>query len=122
MNKSIKGALAAAAAGALLLGGAGSLAYWTGTEQVPGGTFSSGYLQIEDGTCATATWTLAGGAAYTTQKLVPGDSVTKTCEFTIDGVGDHLTVSLDTATPGWSASNALTSALSVEASFVGSTS
>ena len=31
MKNATKGALAAAAAGSLLLGGAGSLAYWTGT-------------------------------------------------------------------------------------------
>lgn len=122
MNKSAKGAVAAAAAGALLLGGAGTLAYWTGTEEVPGGTFTSGYLQINDVDCATATWKLDGGADYTTQRLVPGDVLTKTCDFTIDGVGDHMTVSLDTATPGWSAANALTADLTVGATFVGATS
>lgn len=122
MNRSAKGALAAAAAGALLLGGAGTLAYWTGSEDVPGGTFTSGYLQINDVDCASASWTLDGGAAYTTQRLVPGDVLTKTCDFTIDGVGDHMTVSLDTATPGWSATNALTADLAVDATFVGATS
>jgi alternate signal-mediated exported protein len=119
MNKSTKGALAAAAAGALLLGGAGSLAYWSGSQDVPGGTFTSGYLQLTDDTCASATWTLDGGAAYTTQRIVPGDTLTKTCDFAIDGVGDHMTVSLDTATPGWSATNALTDDLSVDATFSG---
>jgi alternate signal-mediated exported protein len=122
MNKSAKGAIAAGAAAALLLGGAGSLAYWTGTEEVPGGSFASGYLQIDDVDCATAPWTMDGGAAYTAQRLVPGDELTKTCDFTIDGVGDHMTVSLDTATPGWSTANALTDDLSVSATFVGSTS
>ena len=120
MHKSTKGAVAAAAAAALLLGGAGSLAYWTGSEDVPGGTFTSGYLQLTGSTCATATWTLDGGAVYTTQRIVPGDQLTKTCSFAVDGVGDHLTLSLDTATPGWSATNALTDDLSVAATFVGS--
>ena len=122
MNRSTKGALAAAAAGALLLGGAGSLAYWTGAEDVPGGTFTSGYLRINDVNCATASWKLDGGTDYTSQRLVPGDQLTKTCDFTIDGVGDHMTVTLDTATPGWSSSNALTTDLSVAATFVGATS
>ena len=122
MNKTAKGALAAAAAGALLLGGAGSLAYWTGTQDVPGGTFTGGYLRINDVDCATAAWTIDGGAAYTSQRIVPGDVLTKTCDFTIDGVGDHMTVSLDTATPGWSSSNALTDDLAVAASFMGLTS
>lgn len=119
MRKSTKGAVAAAAAGALLLGGAGSLAYWTGEQDVPGGTFTSGYLAINDVDCATAGWTLEG-AAYTTQLLVPGDELTKTCSFTIDGVGDHMTVSLDTATPTWSGTNGLIDDLSVDATFAGS--
>jgi alternate signal-mediated exported protein len=122
MFKSAKGALAAAAAGALLLGGAGSLAYWNGTQDVPGGTFTSGYLRINDVDCASAAWTIDGGADYTTQRIVPGDVLTKTCDFTIDGVGDHMTVSLDTATPAWSATNALTDDLAVDATFVGLTS
>ncbi|HET6166070.1 MAG TPA: alternate-type signal peptide domain-containing protein [Marmoricola sp.] len=122
MHKSTKGALAAAAAGALLLGGAGTLAYWTGNDIVPGGTFTSGYLQLTDNTCATATWKLDGGTDYTTQRIVPGDSLTKTCTFSVDGVGDHMTVSLDTATPNWSATNALTDALDVTAAFSGSVS
>lgn len=122
MNRSTKGALAAAAAGALLLGGAGSLAYWSDTENVSGGIFTSGYLRLTDNTCATATWKLDGGADYTTQRIVPGDTLTKSCTFSIDGVGDHMTVSLDTATPTWSATNALTDDLSVDAAFDGSAS
>lgn len=121
MRKSTKGAVAAAAAGALLLGGAGSLAYWTDGQDVPGGTFTSGYLQINDVDCATAGWLLEG-VAYTTQLLVPGDELTKTCSFTIDGVGDHMTVSLDTATPGWTGTNGLIDDLSVSATFTGSVS
>lgn len=122
MHRSTKGALAAAAAGALLLGSAGTLAYWTGSENVPGGTFTSGYLQLTDNTCATAPWKLDDGVDYTTQRIVPGDSLTKTCTFSIDGVGDHMTVSLDTATPGWSAANALTADLAVTSTFTGSVS
>jgi alternate signal-mediated exported protein len=122
MHKSTKGALAAATAGALLLGGAGTLAYWTGSDLVPGGTFDSGYLRLTGDTCATASWTLDGGAAYTNQRIVPGDVLTKSCSFTVDGVGDHMTVSLDTATPDWSATNPLTDDLQVEASFTGSAS
>lgn len=122
MHRSTKGALAAAAAGALLLGGAGTLAYWSGSDAVPGGAFTSGYLQLTDTDCATATWKLDGGADYTTQRIVPGDTLTKTCSFAIDGVGDHMTVSLDTATPGWSASNALTDDLAVTSTFTGTVS
>ena len=46
MKKSTKGALAAAAAGSLLLGGAGSLAYWTDAETVGGGSIASGHLKL----------------------------------------------------------------------------
>ncbi len=122
MHRSTKGALAAAAAAALLLGSAGTLAYWTGNADVPGATFTSGYLRLTDDTCATAAWQLDGGADYTTQRIVPGDSLTKTCTFSIDGVGDHMTVSLDTATPGWTATNALTDDLAVSSTFTGSVS
>jgi alternate signal-mediated exported protein len=122
MHKSTMGALAAATAGALLLGGAGTLAYWSGSDVVPGGTFDSGYLQLTDNTCASASWQLDGGAAYEGQKIVPGDVLTKTCTFSVDGVGDHMSVSLDTATPDWSATNALTDDLQVESTFTGSIS
>lgn len=122
MHKSTKGALAAATAGALLLGGAGTLAYWTGSDVVPGGTFDSGYLRLTDDTCSGATWTLDGGAAYTTQRIVPGDVLTKSCTFSVDGLGDHMTVVLDTATPTWSATNDLTDDLQVESVFTGSVS
>jgi alternate signal-mediated exported protein len=117
MLRSIKGAVAAGAAGALLLGGAGSLAYWSDDQDVPGGTFTSGYLRLTDNNCATATWKLDGGADYVAQVIAPGDTLTKTCTFSVDGVTDHMTVSLDTATPGWSATNALTDDLSVTSVF-----
>ncbi len=47
MNKTTKGALAASAAAVLLLGGAGSLAYWSDAETIQGG----------DVTAATCRWT-----------------------------------------------------------------
>ncbi len=117
MNKSTKGALAAACGGVLLLGWAGSLAYWTDGTNIDGETFGSGHLQLTGDTCGAAVWTLDGGATYGSQRIVPGDTLTKTCEFTVEGVGEHLGVTLDTATPGWTASNALTSALTVSAVF-----
>ena len=42
MKKSTKGAVAAAAAGVLLLGGAGSLAYWTADGAADGGSITAG--------------------------------------------------------------------------------
>lgn len=90
MNKSTKGALAAAAAGVLLLGGAGTLAFWTDTESTPGVTINTGHLDLTDLDCGTG-WTLDGGTAYTSQLLVPGDSLTKTCTAELDIAGTHFT-------------------------------
>ena len=42
MKQATKGALVAVTAGALLLGGAGTLAYWNVTPVVTGGTISFG--------------------------------------------------------------------------------
>ena len=105
MKKSTKGAFAAGAAGVLLLGGAGSLAYWSDAQDVDGGTLTSGDMRISAPSCG-AGWTLdAGedgpGAAFdpATDLLVPGDVITQTCTTTFTGTGEHLRATLD-ATPG----------------------
>lgn len=90
MKKSTKGAIAAAGASVLLLGGAGTLAFWTDTESTPGATITTGHLDLTDLDCGTG-WTLDGGTAYTTQLLVPGDSLTKTCTAALDIAGTHFT-------------------------------
>ena len=99
MKKSTKGALAAGAAAALLLGGAGSLAYWTDQGTANGGSITTGSLSLSDGTCAGG-WTYADGSdaggAVTT--IVPGDSITRDCTFTVNGSGDHLTA--EVSAPG----------------------
>lgn len=98
MKKTTKGALAAGAAAVLLLGGAGSLAYWSDSDNVNGGTFATGNVALAANDCSTAPWT------YTTTNhatgdvvdgLVPGDSITKDCTATVTGTGDHLYASLD---------------------------
>jgi alternate signal-mediated exported protein len=96
MKKSTKGALAAAAAGTLLLGGAGSLAYWTDSSTVSGTSITSGYLDLGAPVCTGGTlhdWQIDGGAAYdpATMKLVPGDTLTKKCDITISKAGTHFT-------------------------------
>ena len=125
MNKASKGALAALAAGALLLGGAGSLAYWTDSAEVAGGAINSGELSLTDttaGTCADADWVLddaeaPGGVPFdpATDTLVPGDELTKTCTFTVNADGTHLRA--DLAASGGTASGALAPALSVTGAF-----
>jgi alternate signal-mediated exported protein len=121
MKKTTKGALAAAAAGTLLVGGAGTLAFWTDATNVSGGTFQSGHLKLTDSTCTTADWTIDTTNAVVDEdtRIVPGDTLTKVCTFKINASGDHIKVNLDTATPDWndSSNSALTDELTVGATF-----
>lgn len=98
MNKTTKGALGASAAAVLLLGGAGSLAYWTDGATVNGGEVNSGFLTLDNGTC-DASFVHGNGLARGTvvKKIVPGDVITKTCTFTIGADGDNLSATLATA-------------------------
>lgn len=102
MNKTFKGALGASAAAVLLLGGAGSLAFWSDDAEVNGGTVNSGYLTIDPlasfgnapKTACEADWKhtngLTGKAGTTVVNIVPGDIITKTCTFTVTAKGDNL--------------------------------
>ena len=56
MNKTVKGAFAAGTAAFLLVGGAGSLAYWNDTANVAGSTINSGTLTLDSSSCGTAAW------------------------------------------------------------------
>jgi len=93
MKKSTKGALAAGGAAVLLLGGAGSLAYWTDTDTLDGGTIEAGSMTLSDVDCADG-WV---EGALAVAKIVPGDTVTKTCTGSLVLEGDHIgaTVALD---------------------------
>ena len=96
MNKTTKGSLAAGAAAVLLLGGAGSLAYWTGEANVNGGSITAGTLSlVSDGPCDG--WTHVSDATAAGDSIgepvtlfVPGDIVTNTCTFTVGATGDNL--------------------------------
>src|SRR6476661_8323606 len=116
MKKSTKGAFAATTAAVLLLGGAGTLAYWNGTATVPGGDLASGVLWIGGQGCGQG-WTLDGGAAYTTQPLVPGDTLTEVCTIDLVADGEHLGADLALSAPTWTAANALTSQMAASAHF-----
>ena len=116
MKKSTKGALAASAAAALLLGGAGTLAYWNDSATVPGGDIQSGQLELGAPDCGLG-WTLDGGAAFTTQLLVPGDTLTKVCTVDLVAQGEHLGADLAVDTPSWNATNPLTAQLAASATF-----
>jgi alternate signal-mediated exported protein len=118
MNKTSKGVLAAGAAGMLLLGGAGSLAYWSDTDPVAGSDFNAGSLNLTS-LDACNVWNLdtgePGGQPFdpTVGHIVPGDVITKVCTFEVDAVGEHLRATVD-AVPGTN-SGALLPSLSVAA-------
>lgn len=104
MKKTTKGALAAGAAAVLLLGGAGSLAYWTSTGTVEGGTINAGTLSITAPSCGDWTYDsseAAAGATFTpgTSLLVPGDVISKTCTTTLTATGEHMRGTLVASTP-----------------------
>lgn len=116
MNKTFKGALGASAAAVLLLGGAGSLAYWTSDATVDGGSITSGTLGIvgqASGTNAPSScdkWTYATGAANAGKPVVlfvPGDIVTTKCTFKITATGDNLSAKVS-AQPTLTASTTAT--------------
>jgi alternate signal-mediated exported protein len=115
MHNSIKAALAAVAGGTLLLGGAGTLAYWNDSGTVGGADIDSGTLLIGAPVCQG--WELDGGDPFTTQLLVPGDVLTQSCDFTIEAAGEHLGATFDVVTPTWDTANALTSELAVGATY-----
>lgn len=100
MQKTTKGALASVAAAVLLLGGGTSLAYWTASADVTGGAITAGELKLTAGSCDT-NWVYAAGnasAGSTVTTWVPGDSVTKSCTYTVDAIGDNLLATLDAPT------------------------
>ena len=108
MNRSTKGALAASAAGALLLGGAGSLAYWNSNQTVGGAAISSGTLTLTQEVGQSCTdWTLdaAGSTTYVpgVTLVVPGDVITKTCDYTVTASGEHLSATLGITSPAYQA-------------------
>jgi alternate signal-mediated exported protein len=116
MNHTLKGSFAALAAATLLLGGVGSLAYWNDSEELPGASVTSGRLQLGTPDCG-AGWLLDGGAPFTNQLIVPGDTLTKVCTIDLVATGDHLGADLAVGTPAWAAANHLTEELAPSATF-----
>lgn len=102
MKKSTKGALAAAAAGSLLLGGAGSLAYWTDASTISGSSIGSGHLKLTPAAAGCDAWQLGGSDFNTgTETIVPGDTLTRHCSYTADMAGTSLTATVDVSTPSF---------------------
>lgn len=114
MKKSTKGALAAGSAAVLLMGGAGTLAFWTADAEVDGISVTAGELKIVSDTCADADWIFdsgedeAGKVYEAGDLIVPGDVLTKDCSFEVRATGEHLRATLDVTDPvrGGSLTNA----------------
>ncbi|AMY17929.1 MULTISPECIES: alternate-type signal peptide domain-containing protein [Nocardiaceae] len=96
MNRTTKGALAAGAAGVLLLGGAGSFALWSDSEGVQGGTITAGDLDIAP--VSQGVWTdvspgsvsTAGPVDPATFRMVPGDVLEYRASYRVTADGENL--------------------------------
>jgi alternate signal-mediated exported protein len=104
MNKTTKASVATAAGIVLLLGGAGSLAYWTdsttsGTSQV----VNSGTLTVTSNPDGAWTKSFNGGTssavALGTFKMVPGDKLTYTQTFNVTATGQDLFFTISATNP-----------------------
>lgn len=117
MKKTTKGALAAAAAGTLLVGGAGTLAFWTDSATVDGTSVNSGHLTLAETDCGDWQLDTEGGPGgdLGSRTLVPGDVLTKVCTYDLDASGAHLAATLDVSTPSWTGD--LADALTTSADF-----
>lgn len=124
MDTTLKGALAAGAAAVLLVGGAGTLAFWDDEETVTGTAISSGELKLGEPVCGA--WQLNGAGAFTTQLIVPGDQLTRTCTVDLIAAGENLEADLVLTSPDLGTSNGLVDELDATAEFtvdgVGATS
>jgi alternate signal-mediated exported protein len=98
MNKLTKGAIAGAAGVVLLLGGAGTFAFWNSTASVAGGSIVAGNLLVAN-TGAAGVWTDQNDTVIdiATYRIVPGDTLTFTDDLTVTAVGDNLTATLGLA-------------------------
>ncbi|NRG41028.1 alternate-type signal peptide domain-containing protein [Rathayibacter sp. VKM Ac-2835] len=103
MKKTTKGAIAAGAAAVLLLGGAGTLAFWSDSEPIDAGAIESGNLTLEvaPGTWADETPGTTTGALFdpATDLIVPGDVITYTTAATVSGIGKNLEATFSAVLP-----------------------
>lgn len=95
MNKFLTGAIATAAGVALLMGGAGTFAYWNSSATPTTSTITAGNLAVTDAGSSTAVWksgnTVINPANF---KAAPGDVLTYTKTMNITATGDNLVATL----------------------------
>lgn len=90
MNKLTKAGIATAAGIALLMGGAGTLAYWNDSANLTGGTITAGKLDITSvsgGHWENSSGTTIDIASY---KVVPGETLTYKANVNVQLEGDAL--------------------------------
>ncbi|GAA2015813.1 alternate-type signal peptide domain-containing protein [Microbacterium ulmi] len=125
MNKFVKGAIASAAGGALLLGGAGTFALWNDT--LPGqdaGVITAGTLQFTDPQSVTGKWWDVSPDAREEEELVignfvmvPGDVLEYRGNVELTATGNNLQAILSVV-PGSIGGSADLDALGIEVEFV----
>ncbi len=100
MNKMMKGSIAGATGVALLMGGFGTYALWSDSEQarcrtacspVSSPSTPSPGAYDDTNTAAANDWSAS-------DKMVPGDNITYTQTFTVTGTGNNLEGTIDLAT------------------------
>ncbi|WP_300641265.1 alternate-type signal peptide domain-containing protein [Nocardioides sp.] len=113
MRNSIKAALAATTGAALLLGGAGSLAYWQDVETETGDTVTTGVLDVTAPDCEDG-WVdeTADLVDFSNYLVVPGEVFTQQCTFTFAATGDNLSADIGLVAP-----SALTGTLAGELTY-----
>lgn len=95
MKKVMKAAIAAGAAGALMLGGAGTFALWNATDAIDAGAVSTGQLML-DTTTSPGVWNDVSVPATpvlfdaVNETIVPGDTLEFTQTVTIKADGKNL--------------------------------
>lgn len=95
MNKLAKGAIAGAAGLVLLLGGAGTFAYWNSEAVVSGGTITAGNLVVANDASA-GVWKdkLGNTIDISTYRVAPGDELTFTDTLVVKAQGNSLSATL----------------------------
>ena len=105
-SQKVKQGIAAAIAAVCLLGGAGSLAYWTNSTDLAGTSITSGHLKCD--VTDAGQWTMDGGKVFdpASDRLVPGDVLTKVFRLNVSGTGYKLQAQFQAANPTWRSDNA----------------
>ncbi|MCF8589974.1 alternate-type signal peptide domain-containing protein [Gordonia liuliyuniae] len=99
MNRKTKGALAVGAGAIILLGGAGSFALWSDTEDIAGGNITAGDFGLDcgtDGAWTDKSPTMNGGTAVdpAADLMVPGDIWEYAGNCTVKATGKNIAATL----------------------------